>query len=73
MIDVNRYYFSDNFKIYLLGLSNDGRTNKWRFICKNCNKIHEPTTTILRCQIITCPKCNIKENIDYNNLKENDN
>lgn len=49
-----------------IGLSRDRHTNRWRFTCIGCRKIFEPPTTMFRFDTITCPKCGIEENIDYN-------
>jgi hypothetical protein len=59
---------SDKFKFVLLGTSYDLRTNKWKAICKKCSKSHEPQTTMLAKQTVTC-KCGELEVVDYNNLK----
>lgn len=60
---------TENFKVTYIGLSNDLRTNKWSVTSKCCNKTYEPPTTILPSQLLVCPKCGIKELINYNNLK----
>lgn len=62
-------YESNHFNITFIGESEDYRTNKWRFKCKNCNKTFEPPTTILAIQAVTCPKCDNTETINYNKLK----
>lgn len=61
-------FSSKKFDIRLLGLSSDLRTNKWRFICKKCQKAFSPQTTMLAKQGITCPTCREEELINYNEL-----
>ncbi len=48
-----------------LGPSSDLRTNRWKLTCK-CGTKWEPTTTMRRCRLEQCPKCDIEEVVDYN-------
>ena len=60
---------TEKFHVTCIGRSRDNRTNKWSAKCKKCGKWHEPPTTMLASQRITCPKCNEEEVINYNNLE----
>lgn len=57
-----------HFKISYVGLSSDWRTNKWRVVCKKCGKSYEPNTTMYATQNLECPKCGIRELVDYNDF-----
>lgn len=70
---MSKEFESNNFKLQLLGLSIDYRTNRWRIICKNCGKSQEPDTTMLATQFVQCHNCDNSEDINYNELKENEN
>lgn len=48
-----------------LGSSLDRRTNRWEITC-DCNKRFEPPTTMLRVNVVLCPKCGKMVTIDYN-------
>ena len=61
---------TEKFKLQCVGESRDHRTNLWRATCKKCGSKHNPPTTMFRWQQIECPKCGIKENVDYNNIPE---
>lgn len=49
-----------------LGLSSDGRTNRWRVTCPACGYPEEPPTTLRACQALTCPACQAESVADYN-------
>lgn len=67
--EVKRNYESVKFFIRLCGLSRDLRTNSWEFTCKKCGKVHKPHTTMMADQCVTCPKCEEREIVNYNDLK----
>lgn len=50
----------------LLGLSCDGRAQRWMVECPCCKKKFEPRTTRLARQEIDCPKCGKVLFADYN-------
>lgn len=60
-------YETKNFKISFIRLSSDRRTNVWKVICKKCNSIIYPKTTMLSEQYIKC-KCGNNELVNYNKL-----
>lgn len=51
-----------------LGLSRDGRTNRWEITCPKCGKVFEPRTTMLATQSMECPKrsCGAEMVANYN-------
>lgn len=61
-------YETGKFKLYLKGLSDDYRTNKWVASCKKCDKWFDIPTTMMAVQYVECPKCREGETINYNNL-----
>ena len=53
-------------KATCIGLSSDGRTNRWRISCR-CGHQFVPQTTMRSTQTVTCPKCGTQMLADYNN------
>lgn len=52
-------------KLTHLGLSKDGRTNRWKILCK-CGHEMFPQTTIRATQQVECNKCGAIISADYN-------
>ncbi|MBB5143912.1 hypothetical protein HNQ38_002012 [Desulfovibrio intestinalis] len=52
-------------KLMHLGLSRDGRTNRWKIICA-CSAEILPPTTICATQQVECNKCGAIISADYN-------
>ncbi len=52
----------------VLGLSADGRTQRWRVVCPQCGTAFEPGTTLRAHQHLTCPqnKCDAEMIAHYN-------
>ena len=52
----------------VLGLSRDGRTQRWSVTCPKCGHVFEPLTTRLSTQGFECPKakCSAPLFVDYN-------
>lgn len=51
---------------HCLGLSRDGRTNKWRLTLP-CGHDKEPATTLLASQVVSCDRCAKEFWVNYNN------
>lgn len=55
--------------VHFIGLSSDGRTNRWRITCPKCGKDTIPPTTMLPDQQFRCErgkKCNANIYVNYN-------
>lgn len=52
-----------------LGLSSDGRTNRWRITPPCGHKPFEPMTTMFADQHVQCPVCDLGAHINYNERK----
>ena len=52
-------------KLKYLGLSKDGRTNRWTITC-DCGAEMHPQTTICAKQQVVCEKCGAVILADYN-------
>jgi len=52
-------------KLDYLGLSIDGRTNKWRITC-DCGNTFSPPTTMFSKTTVVCPKCAVNIFCDFN-------
>jgi len=52
-------------KLDYIGLSQDGRTNRWRVTC-DCGNTFSPQTSLMAKQTVICPKCSANMFCDYN-------
>lgn len=55
---------ASDHRMTLIGLSDDRRTNKWRFYCGQ--RSWEPRTTMFAKEITNCKICGAELFIDYN-------
>ena len=57
-----------NPRLVFLGMSTDGRTNRWKFFC-DCGYSFQPNTTLYATQVLDCDKCHARWMVNYNTLE----
>jgi DNA-directed RNA polymerase subunit RPC12/RpoP len=55
-----------NFTKRYIGPSTDHRTNRWSLTCPKCQKVFVPTTTMMARRDESCPKCDFRAVVNYN-------
>lgn len=56
----------EGWKMRRLGLSTDGRTNRWEITPSCGHKPFSPPTTMFSTQHVECPKCQVSALADFN-------